>query len=114
MRTYGRITNPDGTKRWVVVETDADGSDDLVWIVTLCQNLLLNLGESPFYANNGIPAKPSVVQQVMPDFYVWRIQALFAQRFASLIVSKQDGLDPVYNINVVTNRGERITQSIPQ
>ena len=115
MRTYGRVTNQDGSKTWVVVETtDADGNNDYVWLLTLIQCLLLNLGESPFYANYGIPAKPSVVQQVMPDFYIWQTQRQFAQYFASLIVSKDPGPDPVYNVNVTTNQGTKIAVSVPQ
>src|SRR5690242_18433303 len=100
MRIYGRITNPDGSKAWVKVSTDANGSSDMVYLTNLAQVLLLNLGESPFYANYGIPAHPSVVSQVFPDFYVAYTQQKFAQYFASLLVSKQPLPDPTYTINV--------------
>jgi hypothetical protein len=118
MRTYGRITNADGTKTWKVVETDAAGFDDYVWVTTLTQCLKLILGESPFYANYGIPAQLSVLQQIFPDFYVNQTQQQFAPRFASLIVSRQPALDrlhinPVYSVNVVTNFGVKIAVSIP-
>lgn len=105
MRTYGRITNADGTKTWVEVQTDANGHDDYVWITTLIQCLKLNLGESPFYANYGIPAKPTIVQQVYPDFYVARTQQQFTAFFASLIVAKLPKHEPTYRINVTTNQG---------
>jgi hypothetical protein len=113
MRTYGRIYNDDGTYKWVVVETDANGFNDEVWLTTLCQTLKLNLNESPFWANYGIPAEPAVVQQVFPDFYVSRTQQQFSQYFASLIISKvnvttaQGQPVPTYNIAVVTNYGAK-------
>lgn len=115
MRTYGRTWDNSVPPRptWQVVETDAQGFNDLVWAVTLCQCLLLNLGESPFYANYGIPAKPSVVQQVFPDFNVALTQQQFAPHFASLIVSKQGLPTPTYKINITTNAGVKIDAEIP-
>lgn len=110
MRTYGRVLvdpngPPDGPKRWVQVDTTPEAGDDYVWLTTLVQVLKLNLGESPFYANFGIPAKPSVVQQVFPDFYVTRTQQQFAPKFGALIVSKLPGDTPNYKINVTLNNG---------
>lgn len=116
MRTYGRVpvdpTVPDGPKKWVIVQTDKNGFNDYVWLTTLIQCLKLNLGESPFYANYGIPAKPSVVQQVFPDFYVARTQQQFASRFASLLVSKVASETPTYKLNVTTNQGVKIAGEI--
>jgi hypothetical protein len=103
-----------GAKTWQVVETAPDGSNDYVWLTTLCQVLLLNLGESPFYANYGIPAKPSVVQQVQPDYYVARTQQQFAKYFASLIVAKRAAqANPTYDIAVTTNQGVKMAASVP-
>jgi len=113
VRTYGRTTNPDGTKTWVVVMTDAQGYDDLVWVVTLIQAILLNLNESPFYADYGIPAKNSVIQQIAPDFYIARTQQRFAQYFASLIVAREAAIPPTYRINVTTQQGFKLNASIP-
>lgn len=119
MRTYGRVpvdpNVPGGSQKWVVVTTDANGYDDAVWLTTLAQALKLNLGESPFYADYGIPAKPSVVQQVFPDFYVARTQQRFAPRFASLIVSAKRTADgtPTYLINVTTNQGVKVIGEVP-
>lgn len=112
MRTFGRITNEDGTKTWVEVSTDAAGYDDYVWITTLIQTLKLSLNESPFYANYGIPAQRAVIQQVFPDYYVAATQAQFAQHFASLIVSKVDAPDPTYKIDLTTNQGVRVQRRI--
>ena len=64
MRVYGRTTNEQGQTSWREVDTDANGFNDFVYLTALVQELKLNLGESPFWADRGIPAKPSVVQQV--------------------------------------------------
>ncbi len=113
MRTYGRIQDILTKQlRWVVVETDSNGFDDYVWITTLCQCLKLNLGESPFYADYGIPAHPSVVSQVQPDFYVARTQQQFAQHFASLIIVKTSSAPPTYRVNIITNYGTTVQVSI--
>jgi hypothetical protein len=117
MRTWGRITNPDGSKTWVEVSSDpVTGDSSWVWITTLCQTLLLNLGESPLYAQLGLPAKQSVVQQVQPDFYVNRTQAYYAQYFASLVVAKVASDPPTYNIACTLFSGAKasLTMQIPQ
>jgi hypothetical protein len=124
MRTYGRTQDVlTGKKTWWVVLTDQNGYNDSVWLTTLAQVIKLNLGESPFFANFGIPAHESVVTQIYPDFYMVRIQQQFASHFASLILTTspiaqgspestaagQDGRPaPNYNINVLTNYGSRI------
>lgn len=116
MRTYGRITNEDGSKTWVEVQTDSQtGSDSWVWVTALCQALLLNLNESPFYAQYGIPAEQSILQQIQPDYYVSRTQQQFAQRFASLIVAK-DVQQQVYKINAILLEGSpaSVTIKIPE
>lgn len=114
MRTYGRIKQQDGTLQWVVVETDPNGSNDMVYVTTLLQTLKLFLGESPFYANFGIPAKTSVLQQVAPDYYVARTQQQFAQYFANLVVSKVGGLvTPTYRVNITTHQGVKLNVSVP-
>jgi hypothetical protein len=115
MRTYGRTQDEYGRIKWWVITTDNNGFNDSVYLTTLAQVIRLNLGESPFFANYGIPAHQSVVTQVYPDFYMVRIQQQFAQYFASLILSPvpnavdQDGFPaPSYNISVLTNYGSRI------
>lgn len=114
MRTYGRVTNPDGSRTWQVVTTDANGNDDMVWLTTLVQTLLLNLGESPFFAQYGIPAQQSVMQQVFPDYYVGVTQQAFSSYFASLLISKlSNPLVPSYQINVTTHQGVKLNPSVP-
>ena len=113
MRSYGRITNPDGSQKWVEVDTDANGYDDPVWITTLAQNLRLQPNESPFYANRGIPAQQDVIQQIFPDYYVAQTQNYFAQYFTSLQISKTNSSTPTYNIDIMTNNGSRIIATVP-
>lgn len=106
MRTYGRIANEDGTKTWVVVQTDANGFQDNVYLTTLAQCLKLNLGESPMYANFGIPAYQTVVTQTFPDYYVMQTQTQFAPYFASLTITRVQGsFPPVYQVNAVCHNG---------
>ena len=112
MRTYGRITNRDGSKTWVQVSTDANGFDDYVWLTTLIQCLKLGLGESPFWANYGIPARQSVAQQIAPDYYVARTQQQFSSRFANLVVARQGTFNPTYQVNVTTHQGVQEAVSV--
>lgn len=108
MRTFGRITNDQGNLVWVEVVTDSNGYNDAVMITTLIQTLKLNLGESPFFANFGIPAKNSVFQQIPPDFFVSRTQGQFARFFASLVVAKRNFPEPTYQVNITTQQGSKI------
>ena len=112
MRTYGRITNEDGSMTWVEVATASNGDNSYVYLTTLIQVLKLILQESPFYANYGIPAIQSVLQQILPDFYVVQTQNQFAPYFASLIVSRISADPPTYQMNVVTKQGARISETI--
>lgn len=102
MRTYGRITNPDGSKTWVEVD-DYNG----IYLTTLAQCLKLFKNESPFFANYGISANVAVIQQIWPDFDVALTQQQFAPFFASLIISKQNAAEPTYLVNVLTKQGQR-------
>lgn len=122
MRTYGRIAlNPLYPKvlTWVEVDTTADGFNDYVYVTTLIQVLKLNLGESPFYANYGIPAKPTVVSQVAPDFYAARTQQQFAGFFANLTIARVPAPvgypadTPTYNVAVTTHQGLKLSATVP-
>jgi hypothetical protein len=111
MRTYGR--DPD-TGKWAVVETDANGDDTNVWITTLAQALKLIPGESPFFADYGIPAEDSIISQIYPDFYVARMQVQFAQYFSSLAISRgisADGITPLYKIDAVAKNGAILSRT---
>ncbi len=97
----------------MVVQTDPDGSSDAVWLTTLLQVLQGNLGESPRYAQYGISAQQSVIQQLWPDYDVARTQQQFAGYFAALIIARKPGATtPTYNVNVTTHQGVRITATV--
>jgi hypothetical protein len=121
-RSYGRVpvdeegniipVNEYGLTKWVEVLPDASGLLDAIFITTLVQVLRLNLGESPFFGNWGIPAEQSVLQQIVPDYYVNRIQQQFAPYFASLIIVREDVVEPpnqrpvpTWRVSVVTQQG---------
>lgn len=125
MRTFGRVyaLNPDGSRQspqplgypqWVEVSSDpVTGDNSWIYVTTLCQALLLNLGEAPFDASSGLPAQQSVIQQIAPDFYVNRTQQQFAQYFASLIVARDPNqLTPTYNINVTLFNGASASATV--
>jgi hypothetical protein len=113
LRTWGRVTDEYGVKTWVEVTTDSNGLNDAVWLTTLIQNLKLNLGESPIYANNGIPAQRSIVTQILPDYYVAMVQQYFAPYFSSLSITRtQIYPSPIYDVNIITNQGAKISTQI--
>jgi hypothetical protein len=117
MRTYGKLplnaNDPSGPYRWVEITTDAAGFNDGIYLTTLVQTLKLNLNESPFYANWGIPAKQSVLQQIAPDFFVGLTQQNFAPYFAALIIAKANDPTPTYNISAITHQGATLIQQVP-
>lgn len=119
MRCWGRTYNQDSTYQWSEVTTDTKGYNDAVYVTALCQVLQLQLGESPFYSNYGIPAQPDIVSQIFPDYNVYLTQQRYAPYFASLKVTKVNALNqynvqtPVYNIQVVTQQGSVINLNVP-
>jgi hypothetical protein len=113
MRTWGRDTDELGNKTWVEVTTDVNGFQDNIYLTTLAQCLKLNLGESPFYANYGIPQIQTIVTQVYPDFYAAQTQTQFAPYFASLTISRVQGsFPPVYDVNAVCHSGAVLSTTI--
>jgi hypothetical protein len=113
MRVYGRTTDEYRNITWQVVETDSNGFNDAVYVTALAQCLSLNLNESPFYAQFGIPAQPSVITQIFPDFYVNYIQSQYAQYFTSLKILKVPIQYPYYDIYAVTHIGSTIQAQVP-
>lgn len=108
MRTYGR----DKSGNWVAVSTDDNGFNDSVYLTTLVQNLKLAPQESPFYANHGIPANGSVIQQILPTFYVNRLQQQFSPFFSSLQIALMGTDPPVYSISAITLSGSKIVTQV--
>ena len=113
MRTFGRVTNPDGSKTWQVVQTDANGMNDAVYFTTLAQVLLLNLYESPFFGNYGIPQYQTVVTQVFPDYYVQQTQQFMSSFFASLLITRVTAPAPVYKVSVTFHNGAIVNAAVP-
>lgn len=121
LRTWGRVRDVlTGEKTWVEVTTDEQGFDDMVMLTTLAQVCKLNLGESPFYADWGIPAEPSVITQIYPDYYVQLTQQRFAPFFPSLLMHKMpDAVDergapaPYYSFEAVTHYGAFLAYQVP-
>jgi hypothetical protein len=122
LRVYGRYV-PDPlypyTRKWIEITTDDNGFNDMVYLTNLIQVLRLNLGESPFYSNWGIPAHPSIVTQIAPDYYMTLTQQRFARYFLLLTIYRSDGFDedgrpaPLYNVNVITNTGAQLSFTVP-
>jgi hypothetical protein len=120
MRVYGRTYDENGNPSWAVVQTDANGLNDYVYLTALIQELKLNLNESPFWGNRGIPAGPSVVTQVAPDYYTLLMQQRYAPYFLNIMISKQTRVTdakgrpvPAYRINVTTHLGVQIETEVP-
>ena len=112
MRVWGRVKVPGGLQ-WVEVTTDAKGFNDYVYITALIQCLKLSIGESPFWANWGIPAQRSVMQQVAPDYYAALMQQRFAPHFASLKITRVTAaFQPTYQVDIITNQGVVVQQEI--
>lgn len=115
LRTWGRVGQENGIGgSWTEVTTDTDGYNDAVYLTTVIQVLRLSLGESPFFANYGIPAQQSVVTQVFPDFYVAQTQQQFAPYFASIMLSRLQGApNPIYRGNIVAHNGAILQIQVP-
>lgn len=120
MRTYGRTYDEFGTPTWQVVETDANGYNDAVYLTATAQVCQGSPGESPFFADYGIPGLSSVQNGVAPDFYMARTQSQMAPYFANLQISKASGVDrlgrpvPSYSIVATTHQGAVIGPEIPR
>lgn len=108
MRTYGR--NQYG--EWVEVGTDDNGFNDAVYLTTLVQCLKLSPEESPYFSQYGIPAVPSVIQQIIPTFYVNQLQRYFQPYFSSLQVAVTSIDPPVYAISAITKSGSKIITEV--
>lgn len=98
MRVWTRQHQSDGTRRWVAA------SSNQATIAWLQNALLLQLGESPFWADWGLPVTRTLVSQIWPDYYVNMTQQRFADYFASLLITHEtDPPDdnPAYRISAI-------------
>lgn len=98
MRVWTRQHQPDGTQQWKSVDNK---QASIAWL----QNaLLLQLGESHFWADWGLPVTQNIVTQIWPDYYVNLTQNRFSDYFASLRIthdstSTED--NPVYQVAAI-------------
>ena len=119
MRVWGREVNQDLSYAWVEVTTDVNGYNDAVMLTAFCQVLQLQPGESPFYADFGIPAQQSVQGQTFPNLNVYEMQQKYASNFVSLLVTPSNTTDvygtvtPVYNVVATTQSGSIYSATIP-
>lgn len=113
LRTYGRIYDELGNATWVQVTTDSAGYNDNVNLTTLAQVIKLNLNESPFFSNYGIPQIQTIVTQVFPDYYMMQTQSQFAQYFASLTITRVPNTSPPqYNVTANCHSGAVLSTTI--
>lgn len=110
MRTYGR-SGPNGV--WVEIVTEPNGYNDQVYMTTLIQCLKAQLGESPFYADYGLPSEQSIMQQLFPDYYVAVLQQRFAPYFAALSITRTSDSPPTYQVNITEHNGVQFSQTVP-
>ncbi|MBW8067060.1 MAG: hypothetical protein GJU73_06385 [Ferrovum sp.] len=114
MRTWGKVYSSDGTHTWVEVTTDVNGFSDAVYLTALAQTLQLNLNESPFFANLGLPQQQTIITQVYPDYYVQIIQDYYSQFFAALSITRvPNSFTPTYKASILTHAGSIIEAEIP-
>jgi hypothetical protein len=120
MRAWGRVYREDGTYYWTEVATDANGINDYVYVTAYIQCLKLNLGESPMFGSAGIPAYPSVMTQVAPDYYTMLTQQRYAPYFLSLVTTRvSDAVDakgrpvPTYRVSITTHYGVQVETVVP-
>lgn len=108
MRTYGR----NSASIWIEIDTDANGFNDDVYLTTVIQTLKLNPGESPFFANHGIPQQQSVAQQIPPDYYAALVQQQYAQYFLSLVIGRSSTYPLAYHVSIISHQGAKFTVNV--
>jgi hypothetical protein len=120
LRTYGRVKDELGNVTWTEVTTDDNGFNDYVYVTALAQECQLNLNESPFWSDRGIPARPSIVQQIAPDYYMLLMQARYSPYFLNISIVRVPGATdptgrpaPTYRVNITTHYGVTTELEVP-
>ena len=118
MRSYG----VDANGQWHEMSAATGYTEDDIYLTELVHAFKLVLGESPFFADVGIPQQETIISQIHPDFYVDRIRQFFTPFFSHLVVTKLpldiNNPDPAlrtqprYNVNAMTKQGRRINRNI--
>jgi hypothetical protein len=102
MRAYGIVNG-----KFVKVTEEST-----VWATTFIHTLKLNLGESPFFANYGLPSQESVMTQIAPDFFIEHTRQQYSDKFAILKMTTKAAINPTYDAFIMTKQGKTITERI--
>lgn len=118
MRVWGRQVNSDLSYSWIEVTTDANGYNDEAMLTAFCQVLQLQPGESPFYAQYGVPSIQAVQSQLYPTANVYYMQQIYSPNFIALSVTPTSQKEtngaatPVYNVVAVANSGAILSAQV--
>ena len=111
MKTLGRNVV---TGEWEYVTSD--NGNEPVWFTTLCQVLKCEMREQPF--NNregfGIPTQDSIINRLMPDYYLSRIQQQFSEYFPyPPQITRVEGYPvPTYKVSVTLTSQQTLEQLV--
>ena len=115
MRVYGRTidnTRPNANfYKWQVVQDD----DDNIRLTHLIQVLQMDIQESPFYSNWGMPVANALITGVLSDVAINNTINQFAQYFAALQITRGISNDPkeiYYQVDVVLKNGKNVTLDV--
>ena len=84
----------------------------MIWVTIVKHELMLRVGESPFFALNGIAAEDSIITQQEPDYYVNQVKSNYQSHFKSFVITKISGQPLVYNIALTTLSGQTVTLTL--
>ena len=111
METLGRNVT---TGEWKYVTSD--NGAELVWFTTLCQVLKAEMREQPFYniEGFGIPTQDSIINHLMPDYYLMKIKEKFSEYFISppTITRVSSYPEMAYNVSVILSTGQTLEQLV--
>jgi len=111
VKTLGRNVITGG---WGYVTSD--NGNELVWFTTLCQVVKAEMREQPF--NNregyGIPTQDSIINRLMPDYYLVKIQQQFSEKFTyPPQITRVSGYpEPTYKVAVTLSSGQTLEQLV--
>jgi len=81
----------------------------MIWVTIVKHELQLRVGESPFYADAGIPAEDSIITQQEPDYHVNNVKRRYEAKFNAFDITKVSGQPLVYNIALTTKNNDTVT-----
>jgi len=99
-RVYDVAQNGD-----IVTVTDPS----LIWVTIVKHELQLRVGESPFFADAGIPAEDSIITQQEPDYHVNNVKRRYEAKFRRFDIVKRSIVPLIYDIALTTRNGDNVT-----